>query len=114
MGLLSWLRPKPKPRFGGTIARELAEAVFAMHPSAKDKVVLTLRGGVVVAMEVPALDPERDVDAQVDPGLGTARISELAAELRRSAPPTEGDSLTVMRDRVIWMPSVLTFDPPVP
>lgn len=113
MGFFDWLRPRPPTRFGTAIARELAQAVFALHPSALDRVVVTLRGGVVASMAVPALDPARTADSQVDPALQTARISALVGELANSAPPTSGDTLTVMRDRVIWMPSVITFGPPV-
>jgi hypothetical protein len=70
-------------------------------------VVLTIGDGSVLVMDVPSLDPARRLDAEVDPALQTARIAELVAELANSAPPPSGDTLTVMRDRVIWMPSVL-------
>ncbi len=113
MGFLDWLRPKPPARFANTIARELAEAVFALHPSAEDRVLLTLRDGVVQVMDVPATDPARQADAQVDPATQTARISGLASELAKSVPTSSGEAVTVMRDRVIWMPSVITFAPPL-
>lgn len=64
-------------------------------------------------MEVPALDAARVADSGVDPALFTARISELAKELANSAARTSGDTLTIMRDRVIWMPSVVPFAPPL-
>lgn len=102
------------------IARHLAEAVFALHPSAKDRVRLELgqapsgRGGrLIVAMEVPATDPARTDDPGLDAALQTARISELVAELA-AAVPTAGNELTVMRDRVIWMPAVVPINPPLP
>ena len=113
MGLLDWFRPRTPPRSVNAIARDLAAAVFALHPAALDQVVLTLRRGVVVAMEVPGLDPARDGNSRVDPALQTARISQLAAELARSGPRTHDPEVTVMRDRVIWMPSVVT-SPPLP
>jgi len=114
MGLLDWLRPRPPARSMNLIARQLAEAVFALHPSAKDEVVLQLGPKhVVVVMDVPATDPARAADAVADRALQTARISELCAELARSV-PVEGNQLTVMRDRVIWMPAMVPVNPPLP
>lgn len=40
-----------------TIVRDLAKTAFTLHPAAADRVIVTLRKGVVVSMEVPALDP---------------------------------------------------------
>jgi hypothetical protein len=96
------------------LARELAEALFALHPSAADRVVLQLadQRRVVVSMEIPATDPARTADAVPDPALQTARISELVAELA-IRPPTAGNELTVMRDRVIWMPAMIPVNPPL-
>lgn len=126
MGLLDWLRrrprPRPRPRFRGEIARQLAEAVFALHPCAKDRVVLQLghvktpsgrHARVVVVMDVPATDPARPAESELEPALQTARISELAGELA-DALSASGNELTVMRDRVIWMPAVIPFNPPLP
>jgi hypothetical protein len=102
------------------LARQLAEAVFALHPAAKDRVLLHLgeapSGGpkrVVVSMDVPATDPARTADSPPDRALQTARISELVADLATTL-PTTGNELTVMRDRVIWMPAVLPINPPLP
>jgi hypothetical protein len=66
-------------------------------------------------VEVPALDPARDTVAKVDPAQQTALISELIAELAGDGRrPVQGGEITVMRDRVIWMPSVIPFQPSVP
>jgi hypothetical protein len=116
VGLLDWFRPRPRARFVNEIARELAEVVFALHPAAADRVVLQLgqAGGrrVVVMMDVPTTDPARTAAPSPDPAASTARITELVAELGRKV-PTGGNELTVMRDRVIWMPAVVPFNPPV-
>ncbi len=102
------------------IARDLVEAVFALHPSAQDRVLLQLgqtpaarHARVVVAMEVPATDPARTDEPVADAALQTARISELVAELA-TAVQVSGNELTVMRDRVIWMPAVVPVNPPLP
>jgi len=113
MGIFDWLRPRPK-RFSNAIARELAEATFALHPAAAERVIVIVdRRQVVASMAVPSLDPTRAVDVQVDRALYTARVSELIGELARNGLPLEGNQLTVMRDRVIWMPAVVTFQPPI-
>lgn len=114
MGLLDLFRPRPPARSITAIARDLAEAVFALHPSALDQVVLKLGPGrVVVVMEVPATDPRRQQSALPDPALQTAKISSLCAELGGVLRSSENE-LTVMRDRVAWMPAVIPFNPPLP
>jgi len=96
------------------IARDLAEAVFGLHPSASDRVVLQLdQRRVVLVMEVPTTDPARTGEALPDPALQTARITGLVAELATKL-PSGGNELTVMRDRVIWMPAVVPIHPPLP
>lgn len=106
-------RPRPKRSFN-VIARDLAEVVFALHPTAQDRVVVRLKGDIVHEMEVPQLDAQRPTASSANPSLAIARISELAAELRRDGLRPQEEELTVMRDRVIWMPSVVPFQPPIP
>jgi hypothetical protein len=117
MGIFDWLKPRPPARLMNDIARDLANAVFALHPSASDRVVLQLgqvaQRRVVVMMEVPSTDPARSADPVPDRAQQTARISELVAELGTRV-PTAGNELTVMRDRVVWMPVVLPINPALP
>jgi hypothetical protein len=114
VGLLDWFRPEAKPREFGVVARELAAAVFALHPAARDRVVITLREGAPETMSVPDLDAARAASPIGDIAELHHRISRLTAELGRCSPPPPGGEITVMRDRVIWMPSVLPFQPPIP
>lgn len=109
MGLFDWLKPKPRRRTCEAISRELSEAVFAMHPWADGEVVVHLGRSAVSAFEVRklTLDSARRPE---DVGALTARIGQLVAELRQGQPVTDR-SLTVMRDRVIWMPCVFPFEP---
>lgn len=114
MGFFDLFRPRPA-RTADQIVRDLAEASFTLHPSALDRVVIRVDTHfAVVEMEVPALDPQRDVGFHGDPAQQTARISALLAELARSGSrPVQSAEITILRDRVIWMPSVMPVRPPL-
>lgn len=113
MALFDLFKRRPA-RSAALIVRELAAATFALHPAALDRVVLRVDAKFVVrVMEVPAL---RDAPAPSEtsaPEAQVARLSELVAELARSGRPVQGDEVIVMRDRVIWMPSVMPVRPPL-
>ena len=87
---------------GAVHERDLAAAVFALHPSAAERVLLQLGyvagRRVVVMMDVPTTDPARSGDPVPDRDAQTARITELVAELAAKV-PNAGNELTVMRDR---------------
>lgn len=109
MGLFDWFKPKPK-RSINQVARELSEAVFALHPAAEDRVIVTIDGKHLVhEMFVPTSTSGGPVLPAGDRGEQVARVSALIAELAGCGLPVQGHELTVMRDRVIWMPAVLTF-----
>lgn len=111
MGLLDWLRPK-RPRASSDIARDLAIVMFDLHSSAGDRIEITFAQGRIVAMDVPGGDPTVALAATDGPaaerGAAIAKASAMLGELRVRM-PVAGDQVTVMRDRLLWMPVVIGF-----